>query len=90
MGQAAPPKTLATFDGSSLKWVRVAEPEFARRHLNLDHYAVIIEERGDTVVVLLHSVNSIEGAKGSSVTYPDFDMEISKKTMRIVRANFDR
>lgn len=82
--------TRTEFPGSALKWVNVAEPEFRRQHLNLDNYKVVVIEERDSMDVLLQSNDDVKGAKGSSGTHPDFDVEIDKKDFTIIRSSYQK
>ncbi len=90
LGQSKVPKVIAEFDGASLKWIRAAEPEFQRRGLDLDKYTIIVAEQNDSVVVALKSRDSVQGARGSTGTHPGYEVEISKKDLRVVRSNYVR
>jgi hypothetical protein len=88
--QSNPPKVMAEFAGASLKWIRAAEPEFQRRKLDLDKYTVSVVEQKDSVTVGLRSPDAVQGAMGSSGSYPGYEVEISKKDMKVVRSNYVR
>jgi len=90
MAQSNPPKVIAEFNGSSLKWIHAAEPEFQRRNLDLDNYTVSVVEDNESVAVTLTSSDSVKGARGSSGSYPGFTVEISKKDKKVMRANYVR
>jgi hypothetical protein len=90
MAQSTPPKVIAEFSGSSLKWVRTAEPEFERKNLDLDKYTISVVEQNDSVTVALTSSDSVKGARGSSGSFLGFVVEINKKDMKIVRSNYIR
>lgn len=90
MAQSPPPKLLAKFPGAALKWVRLAEPEFQRRNLELDKYTISVIEQEQSVIVVLTSPDAVEGARGSSGTYPGFEVEISTKDLKVVRSNYVR
>jgi hypothetical protein len=90
MAQSNPPKVIAEFNGSSMKWIHAAEPEFERKKLDLDKYTVSVVEQSDSVTVALTSSDSIKGARGSTGSYPGFVVEISKKDMKVVRSNYIR
>jgi hypothetical protein len=83
-------ETRAEFPGSALKWVNLAAPEFRRHHLDLDDYKVILIEKRDSMDVLLKSNDDVRGAKGSSGSHPDFDVEISKKDLTIMRSSYEK
>jgi hypothetical protein len=88
--QSNPPKVIAEFSGSSLKWMHAAEPEFERKRLDLDKYTVSVIEQNDTVTVSLTSSDSVAGARGSTGSYPGFEVEIRKKDLKVVRSNYIR
>jgi hypothetical protein len=88
--QSGPLETRAEFPGSSIKWLRIAEPEFKRHHLNLDNYKVLIDENGDLVDVTLLSNDDKPGWKGSSGSHPDFTVEINRNDLKIVRFYYDK
>jgi hypothetical protein len=90
VAQSNSPKVMAEFAGASLKWIHAAEPEFQRRKLDLSNYTVSVIEKGDSVTVVLKSLDAVEGVKGSSGSYPAYEVEISKKDLRIVRSNYVR
>ena len=88
--QSNTPRVIAEFNGASVKWIHAAEPEFQRRHLNLDKYIVSVVEEGDSVVVTLSAPDAVKGMRGSSGSYPAFVVEVSRKDMKVVRANYIR
>ena len=90
MAQSNSPKVMAEFAGASLKWIHAAEPEFERRKLDLQNYTVSVFEQNDTVIVILKSSDAAKGAKGSSGRYPGYEVEVSKKDLKVVRANYLR
>jgi hypothetical protein len=90
MAQSHAPKVLAQCSGAALKWIHAAEPEFQRRQLDLDKYNVSVVEESDSVVVSLSSPDEPKGLRGSAGKYPGFEIEISKKDLRILRSNFVR
>jgi hypothetical protein len=90
MAQSNPPKVIAEFTGASLKWIHTAEPEFERKKLDLDKYIVSVVEQNDSVTVILRSSDVVEGARGSTGKYPGYEVEISKKDLKVVRSNYIR
>jgi hypothetical protein len=90
MAQPKYPRVMAEFPGASLKWVHVAEPEFQKRGLNLNHYTVSVVEHKDTVEVILTSFDASKQARGSSGTYPAFEVEIAKADDKVIRSNYVR
>jgi hypothetical protein len=90
MAQSNPPKVMAEFTGASLKWIHAAKPEFQRKKLDLDKYTVSVVDQNDSVTVSLRSSDAVEGARGSTGSYPGYEVEISKKDLKVVRSNYIR
>lgn len=90
MAQSNPDKVVAQLPGHSLKWIEAAEPEFRRRNLDVSNYIVSVVDRPDSVIVALSSPDQPEGARGSVGKYPGYEVEISKKDMKILRSNYVR
>ena len=90
MAQSKSPKLRADFPGSTLKWIHAAEPEFQRRNLDLDKYTVTVAEQDDSVVIALRSLDATKGARGSAGKFPEYEVEVSKNDMKIIRSNFVR
>ncbi len=90
MAQSNHPRVIAEFAGTSLKWIHAAEPEFQRKQLDLDRYMVSVVEQNDSVTVSLTSADTVEGARGSAGKYPGYEVEISKKDLKVVRSNYVR
>lgn len=84
------PKLQAKFPGACLKWIHRAEAEFERRHLDVEHYTIVVVERNDSVTVILRSLDDRENARGSTGSFPGYEVEISKKDSGIVRSNYVR
>lgn len=61
-----------------------------RRKLDLDNYTVSVIEEDDSVAVSLTSPDAAKGARGSTGSYPGYEVEISKKDMTVVRSNYIR
>jgi len=80
----------AELPGSSLKWIHIAEGEFERKRLDLDKYRVSVVEEKDSVVVILTGLNVPKGVRGSIGPYPGYEVEISKKDMKVLRSNYTR
>jgi|SRR5688572_7440692 len=80
----------AELPGKSLKWIRIAEQQFKREKLNLDNYTVTVFEQDDYVAVILKSFDAPKRVRGSGGTYPAYEVEISKKTMKITHASYVR
>jgi hypothetical protein len=80
----------AEFAGSFVKWILAAEPEFKRRGIDLDHYIVSMLDEKDSVTISLRSFDSTETSRGSSGSFPGFEVEISKKNSKVMRSNYVR
>lgn len=80
----------AELPGKSLKWIHIAEQQFKREKLDLDKYTVTVFEEEDSVAVILTSFDAPKRSRGSAGTYPAYEVEISKKTLKIIRANYTR
>jgi hypothetical protein len=80
----------AELPGKSLKWIHIAEQQFKREKLDLDKYTVTVFEEDEHVTVILTSFDAPKRSRGSAGTYPAYEVEISKKTMKIIRANYTR
>ena len=83
-------KVLAEFPGSSLKWIRVAEPEFEREKLDLNKYTISVVDEGDSVAVMLRAADIPKGARGNTAGYPGYEVEISKKDLKVLQSNYTR
>jgi len=83
-------KLQAQFPGACLKWIYKAEPEFERRHLDLEHYTVSVLEQNDSVIVNLSSLDGHENGRGSTGSLPGYEVEISRKDSSVVRSNYVR
>jgi hypothetical protein len=90
MAQSGPLTVIAEFPGSSLKWVRIAEPEFEREKLDLNNYTISIIDEGDSVTVILKTPGLSEKVRGNGGKYPGYWVEISKKDSKVVRAAYTR
>jgi hypothetical protein len=90
MAQSNPPKVLAEFPGATLKWIRAAEPVLQEKKLDLDKYTVSLLEEADSVTVILKSEDSTPAGRGSTGKSPGFEVEISKKDLKVLRSNYVR
>jgi hypothetical protein len=88
--QSKSPRVMAEITGASLKWILAAEPKFQREKLDLDKYVVSVVEQGDSIIVELRSFDSVKGARGSTGSYPGYELEIRKKDVKVVRSNYIR
>ena len=90
MAESNPPKVLAEFPGTSLKWIHAAEPILQERKLDLDKYTISLLEETNSVTVILKSIDSAPGSRGSTGKKPSFEVEISKKDLKVLRSNYVR
>jgi len=90
MVQPSPMKVIAEFPGSSLKWIRVAQPEIERQRLNLDKYTVVVTEERDSVTVMVEAPDIVKGARGNASAFPEYAVEVSKKDLKVVRSYYIR
>jgi hypothetical protein len=90
MAQSNTEKVVAQLPGHSLKWIEAAVPEFRRRNIDVSNYIVSVVDHPDTVIVALSSPDRPEGARGSVEKYPGYEVEISKRDMKILRSNYVR
>ncbi len=90
MAQSNPPKVLAEFPGTSLKWIHAAEPILQDKKLDLDKYTISLLEQADSVTVILKSEDSAPGGRGNTGKNPSFEVEISKKDLKVLRSNYIR
>jgi len=88
--QSSPLKVIAEFPASSLKWIRVAEPEIERQRLKLDKYTVTVIEEHDAVTVTVSGSDTVKGARGNASVYPGYVVVISKKDLKVVRSYYIR
>jgi hypothetical protein len=56
----------------------------------LDKYNIVIYNIPESVTVLLRSTDATCKGRGSTGSRPDFEVEISKKDMKIMHYNFER
>jgi hypothetical protein len=85
-------KPAAQFSGSVLKWIHIAEREFTKQHLDEGKYVVEVWEKQDSVTVLLENPGhendfSIRGDPGP---LPEYEVEIDRRTGRVIHANYER
>ena len=76
--------------GAALKWIHIAEREFDQQKLNVDKYRVTVFEEDDTVAVIFMGLKSPKSAHGSVGPDPGFEVEIRKKDLKVLRANYVR
>jgi hypothetical protein len=88
MNQTSHLGVAAELPGRSLKWIHIAERVFAREGLKVDDGTIIVDEQEDSVTVMLTELNPSKKIRGSGD--PGYEVEISKKTKKVVRANYIR
>ena len=88
MPQSSELKEVATFPGMYLKWIRVAEDDIHRKHLNLDNYNVFISDHADYVAVYIKSSDAPERSKGSGGAHIGYEVDISKRNSKIIRSYY--
>ena len=81
---------LAELPGSSLKWIHIAEPEFERQNLDVSKYSVSVVEDGDSVHVTLTNPHRKQGARGNPGPLPEYDVEIRRTDLKVVRQSYIR
>ena len=88
MARPDPPRIATQFQGAALKWVLIAEPEFRRKHIDLDDWVIVIAELGDTIGVYLERPEDAKrpGLRGGG----GFTVEISKQTMKVTSTYYAR
>lgn len=90
VGRTNQSNVVAELPGSSLKWIHIAEGEFAREGLDLNKYQVSVVEEKSSVVVMLTGLKPPRAARGSVGPDPGYGVEISKKDHKVLRANYVR
>jgi hypothetical protein len=88
--QPAPLKVLAEFPGRALKWINAAQPEFEREKLDVSKYFVTVIEEDDSVSVIITGSRISKEVRGDPGPIPGYEVEISKKEMKVIRANYIR
>lgn len=83
-------RVIAEFPGASVKWVHIAEAQFEREKLDLNKYKVSVIEQENSMVVLLTGLKEPKGAIGSVGPDLGYEVEISKKDLKIIRSNYVR
>ena len=89
MAQQEPANQLVMLPGSALRWIHAAEPVFAEQNLKVENYTVVVNERGNKVIVSLTSSPPLAGL-GSPGNYPGYEVTFSKKTGKILNAHYTR
>jgi hypothetical protein len=90
MAQSQPAKLVAEFPASTLKWIRIAEAEFAKQKLDLENYRISVIEHADSVSVLFMGLDAEPGAMGNASKYPGYAVEIRKKDRKVTAAHYVR
>lgn len=76
--------------GGSLRIIEAALPKFEERGLKLDKYAVSVFEQEDSFVVVFDDPQRPQGRRGSQADLIAFEVEVEKKGLRVIRANYVR
>jgi len=77
------------FPGTALKWVRLAEPEFRKKNVDLDKCVIFLNEEPDVMNVSVKNPNDPPGMRGGKSPC-NLAVEISKKEMKVVRSYYSR
>jgi hypothetical protein len=85
---AGPLNVMAELPGKSLKWIRIAQPEFERESLEVDKYFLTVVEEDDSVSVILTGSRISKEVRGDPGPIPGYEVEISKKDQKVIRANY--
>jgi hypothetical protein len=83
-------KVVAEFPGRALKWINAAQPEFEREKLDVSRYFVTVIEEDDSVTVILTASRPSKEVRGDPGPIPGYEVEISKKEMKVIRGNYIR
>jgi hypothetical protein len=62
----------AELPGSALKWIHVAEAEFARKQLNIDLYMVSVMDQEHSVTVMLAGLKGAAASAGNVPQAPPY------------------
>lgn len=61
--------------------------EMAKRHVDLSHYQVHLHETPESFILFTMYENRKPGQRGSDPDFPEYEVEISRKDLSLVRAN---
>jgi len=95
---------LGTISGKSFLIIQAAMPELKKQNLKPDKYQISVsEEDGSYYVLFLDPLRPVDTRKimpdgriqatqyfGSSGRFPEFDVEIDKASMKVIRLAFER
>jgi hypothetical protein len=87
---APPLKVMAELPGASLKWIQAARPEIEREKLDVNKYFITVTEEDDSVSVSLNNSRLSKETRGNPGPLPEYEVEISKKDMKVIRRNYFR
>ena len=90
MADEGPGKVVAQIPGVCLKWISSATPEFRRRQLDLDRYSITVVEQRQSATIVLTSLDSAPDARGNTGSNPAYEVEVSKKDLKVLRSNYVR
>jgi hypothetical protein len=87
----APPLRVAVeLSGIQLKWLYAAEPEVAKRHMDLANYSVKVVESAENVTVLLIANEPSPGEAGSPAEDLSLEVTIRKKDLKVLSAGYSK
>lgn len=79
-------KELAQFPGNVLKWVHIAEPVLRKEGLNEDDYNISVIDGVQSMYVSFEPLDVDERTRGGG----GFEVEISKRSMKVTKAHYER
>ncbi|MGB6598527.1 MAG: hypothetical protein WBE70_15525, partial [Candidatus Acidiferrum sp.] len=88
--KTAPLNVMAELPGKALTWIGIAQPEFERENLQVDKYFVTVVEEDESVSVILTGSRISKEVRGDPGPIPGYEVEISKKGKKVIRANYIR
>jgi hypothetical protein len=83
-------KMKASVPGTALKVIHAAMPKFDEQRLDLGKYEVLVVEEESSFTVVFTDPSRQAGQRGSTSSVQTFEVEIRKKDLGIIRANFAR
>jgi hypothetical protein len=86
----SPPNVVARFPGRALNWIHAAQPQLEKEKLDISKYFVTVVEEDDSVSVILTGSRPSKEVRGDPGPTPGYEVEISKKDLKVVGANYIR
>jgi len=83
-------KEIGSIAGTTLKVIEAATLKLAEQNLRVEDYTVSVFENDSSFIVLFIDPKHPPGQRGSTTTTMGFEVEISKRGLQVVRANFTR